>query len=524
MTPPKPTLGEADPSHVLLHFGSMTVFALATIAYPFVPEAIFAVALYLYLRHFFFGYRLRLWRAPARVSLALGAQKYRDATTRTWGDANWPLGVAPNGAVWLRREDLLQGLALVSEDLGWQNEATGVLMLGACLNQTGALVVQPLDAPPIVDRLTAITRPFGRDAELIDIDLAQPNRPILKITTSTIARTAASLNLGSDADTLLRLLLPVLSALGTLGHRNPLGALSVLDNPKNLKAFIDLKTADYDASIPGRASNPAPSDAVLNEVLAPIRALDPARMEAGRQALWKFGQELAKHARLSLTNGLDLTTMLHARALVCIRPNSPLIAALLFARMTEAMEEVEPGSHGLVHTAWSGLGGPKALEDYRAAALRAGALGSIALPDALLKAPPRPIGSKQGTRKDKEPPAEKLVKATVTALNRTCLLVTRYRAPRRPADHDPEDLPPPTANIVSKLKDCEFVLDLQLVVTDPEEQEPDPVKDTLVRKRKRLPLFRLDRRQMPGRQAKSANSVNRSRLPTRSSPPPQSDP
>ena len=94
MTPPKPTLGEADPSHVLLHFGSMTVFALATIAFPFVPEAIFAVALYLYLRHFFFGYRLRLWRAPARVSLALGAQKYRDATTRTWGDANWPLSYA----------------------------------------------------------------------------------------------------------------------------------------------------------------------------------------------------------------------------------------------------------------------------------------------------------------------------------------------------------------------------------------------------------------------------------------------
>ena len=133
-------MNDATPREVAWHFGIAAALSLSTVAAPFVPEAITVYAGYRYLRHFTYGWRT--WRAPARIPKHLGAQGYRDETTRRPGDATWPLGLGETGQVWLRREDLMQGLALYGDDPEWRVEAIGTLVFGACYNGHGAIVIQ----------------------------------------------------------------------------------------------------------------------------------------------------------------------------------------------------------------------------------------------------------------------------------------------------------------------------------------------------------------------------------------------
>jgi hypothetical protein len=63
------------------------------------------------------------------------------AATRRRGDASWPVGLAAAGQVWLRREDLVQGIGFYSDGPVWHEEAAANLVFGACLNRMGAIVV-----------------------------------------------------------------------------------------------------------------------------------------------------------------------------------------------------------------------------------------------------------------------------------------------------------------------------------------------------------------------------------------------
>lgn len=156
-------MNDDTPNEVAWHFGIATALSFSMIAAPFVPEAILAYAGYRFLRHFTYGWRS--WRAPGRVPHHLGRRGYRDETTRRRGDATWPVGLASTGQVWLRREDLVQGVAMEGDDTRWQAQAMTTLVFGACINRMGAIIVEesprPFPSPPSAARPIRNLEPSG---------------------------------------------------------------------------------------------------------------------------------------------------------------------------------------------------------------------------------------------------------------------------------------------------------------------------------------------------------------------------
>lgn len=440
-------MNDDTPKEVAWHFGIATALSVSLCAAPFVPEAILAYAGYHFLRHFTYGWRN--WRAPGRVPHHLGRRGYRDETTRRRGDATWPIGLAKTGQVWLRREDLVQGVAIEGDDPQWQTLAINNLVFGACINRMGAIVVQGIvrpvlenDANPndqeadqkeemLAQGFTELARPFGRDNEVYSIDLDAVPRPPLRITASTLAAAIADMRLGPEAETLHGALMPFIEMVAQRRKKNPLELYAAfvdavaLDRLVAGKYEIDLHevSADEITSADGAA---------LQAAINPIRAIPKTIRETGRIALAAHASEIAGLKSVSLTEGLELCSAISARGIVCIRPSSPLTTALVIARCVEALMDRKPGhaADNLIHVVYhEELSGTLARR-FRAAAVRAGAIGSLSLPA-------RPPGHiHKATRK-------------ITAV--------RIQGSAR----NPEGAIG-TAKVISTIKDCSFTLDIEM--------------------------------------------------------------
>ncbi|WP_244528701.1 hypothetical protein [Methylobacterium gossipiicola] len=338
---------------------------------------ILAYAGYRYLRHFTYGWRT--WRAPARIPLHLGRRGYRDATTRRRGDATWPVGLAATGQVWLRREDLVQGLSVFSEGPAWHTEIAANLVFGACLNRMGAIIVQSADADMMTDQLAEVARPFGRDGEIRAIDFQQAPRPPLLITTATLADAIADLRLGPEASAVNRALLPIIDMLASRYRKSSLDLYQALTDET---AFKRLLSGEYEIARKNVSADTASlaDGAAFRAVLKPLKEIPKDQRETGRKALVAHAGELAALTSMSLTSGLDLKKALLAGGLVCIRPSSPLTTALVIARCTEALASMAPGqaAHTLVHIVYPDVLSGVSAQRFREAAAKAGAIGSLA--------------------------------------------------------------------------------------------------------------------------------------------------
>ncbi|WP_430912201.1 hypothetical protein [Methylobacterium sp. sgz302541] len=440
-------MNDATPKEVATHFGIATALSFSAIAAPFVPETILAYAGYRYLRHFTYGWRT--WRAPARVPLHLGLRGYRDATTRRRGDASWPIGLAATGQVWLRREDLVQGLSLHSDDPEWHAQAIGILVFGACLNGMGAIIVQGADTPMLTDRIAEVAKPFGRDIEVESLSLEDAPRPPLRIATSTLAAAIADLRLGPEAVTLNQALLPILEMLATRYRKNPLALYEAFVDEGALKRLVDGKY-ELDGRTVSAEASASSEGAALGAVLEPLRKIPEEIREIGRKALMVHATELAGLLSVSLTDGFELRDALAAGGLVCIQSSSPLTTALVVARCIEALASEGPGEAGraLVHIAYPDALSGASAKRFRAAAVQAGAIGSLSFP---------------------AKPANHIYKAT----RKICAL--------RIDDHTGSDARTALAGkISSRMKECSFALDLQLPEA-PESPPPDAPTNTDIR-------------------------------------------
>ncbi|NGM38031.1 MULTISPECIES: hypothetical protein [Methylobacterium] len=424
-------MNDATPKEIATHFGIATALSFSAIAAPFVPETILAYAGYRYLRHFTYGWRT--WRAPARVPLHLGRRGYRDETTRRRGDASWPIGLAATGQVWLRREDLVQGLSINGDDPRWQEQAICSLALGACINRMGAIVVQSVKQPMLTGRLAEVARPYGRDNEIYSIDLQAVPRPPLRIAPSTLASAVTDLGLGPDAGAVNQALMPILEMLGARHQMNPLSLY---------EAFIDeaalgrLVNGEYE--IGGdevSAARLSSSDgAALRAAIKPLKELKDETRANGRKALAVHAREIAGLTSVSLSEGFELRSALSTGGLVCIRPSSALTTALVIARCVEALAEGKSGhaATALIHVVYpEALSGASARR-FRAAAMQAGAISSLSLPARS---------------------ANHVYKAT-----RNIGAVSIQEKPSAPAP----DGTPLGGKITSAIKECLFTLDIQL--------------------------------------------------------------
>ncbi|WP_066922532.1 hypothetical protein [Methylobacterium sp. CCH5-D2] len=428
-------MNDATPRDVATHFGIATVFSLSAVAAPFMPEVILAYAGYLYLRHFIYGWRT--WRAPARVPFHLGLRGYRDATTRRRGDASWPIGLAATGQVWLRREDLVQGLSLHSDDPEWQAQAIGTLVFGACLNGMGAIVVQSATDELLTDRIAAVAKPFGRDNEIETLDLTNAPQPPLRIATSTLRAAIADLHLGPEAIALNKALMPVLEMLATRYKQNPLVLYEAFVDEAALARLV-AGTYEIERNTVSADDNASADAAALREVLAPLQELSAENREIGRKALMAHAPELAGLVSLSLTQGFELRDAIAAGGLVCVRTSSPLTAALVVARCTEALASAPQGhaNRSLVHIAYPDELSGASAKRFRTAAAKSGAIGSLSLP---------------------AQPVSHIYKAT----RKICAL----RINGQPGGGDGSAV---AGKILSTIKECSFALDIRL----PEAPEP----------------------------------------------------
>ncbi|WP_298953038.1 hypothetical protein [uncultured Methylobacterium sp.] len=431
-------MNDATPREVAWHFGIAAALSLSTVAAPFVPEAITVYAGYRYLRHFTYGWRT--WRAPARIPKHLGAQGYRDETTRRPGDATWPLGLGETGQVWLRREDLMQGLALYGDDPEWRVEAIGTLVFGACYNGHGAIVIQNANDEMLTDQLIKIAAPFGRDLEVRAFNLIEAPQPPLRISTETITAAIADLGLGPEAIAVNAAMLPILRMLA---ERYGESLLKLYPTYLETEAFNKLLKGVYEFNGKDvKANDLSSSDAAaLKKVIEPLNELLDVEREKGRLALIGFAGELATLACVSLGSGVELRTALSAGALMCIRPYSTLSAALVIARCNEALTALAPerAGHTLVHIAYpDDLSGASA-QAFREAAVKAGAIGSLSFPKRA---------------------ASHVYKAT----RKLCALQIRSTKIRRVKETR-------SGRIVSALKDCPFVLDIQFPAAELDNRE-----------------------------------------------------
>ncbi|BCM87615.1 hypothetical protein [Methylobacterium indicum] len=443
-------MNDDTPKEVAWHFGIATALSFSLIAAPFVPEAILVYAGYRFLRHFTYGWRT--WRAPGRVPYHLGRRGYRDETTRRRGDATWPVGLATPGQVWLRREDLVQGVAIEGDDPRWQALAIGNLVFGACINRMGAIIVEgiPKSLPELAGRgvldpgpgavrkpemltrqIASVAQPFGRDQEVYSIDLDAVPRPPLRIEDSTLAAAIADLRLGPEAEALHAVLMPFVKEIATRFKKNPLELYASFVDEVALEHLVEGKY-EIDGHEVNAKEVESPEGAALRAAVQPIRDLPDDKREAGRKALAAHATEIASLKSVSLTEGFELRSAISARGIVCIRPSSPLTTALVIARCTEALIEGKPGhgSDNLIHVAYPGELSGKSARRFRAAAVKAGAIGTLSLPA-------RPPGH--------------LYKAVrkITAL--------RFQS-RAGAKNASEG----ASKIISALKDCPFVLDVEL--------------------------------------------------------------
>lgn len=431
-------MNDATPREVATHFGIAALLSLSAVAAPFVPEAIMLYAGYRYLRHFTYGWRT--WRAPARIPQHLGAQGYRDETTRRPGDATWPIGLAETGQVWLRREDIMQGLALYGDDPKWRVEAIGTLVFGTCYNGHGAIVIQDADDEMLTNQLIKIAAPFGRDLEIRAFNLIKAPQPPLRITTETITAAIPDLGLGPDAIAVNEAMLPILRMLAKRYREN---LLTLYPTYLDTEAFEKLVKGAYefrDKDV--KADDNSSSDAaVLRKVIEPLQELSDDTRKNGRLALIGFAGELATLNCISLETGVDLRTALSAGSLMCIRPYSTLTAALVIARCNEALTALAPerAGHALVHIAYPDELSGASAKAFRAAAVQAGAIGTLSFP-------------KRAT--------SHIYKAT----RKLCALQIRST---EVAGVDDER----GGRIVSTLKDCPFVLDIQFPAAELDNRE-----------------------------------------------------
>jgi hypothetical protein len=440
-------MNDDSPKEVATHFGIATALSLSLIAAPFVPEAILAYAGYRFLRHFTYGWRT--WRAPGRVPHHLGRRGYRDATTRRRGDATWPIGLAKTGQVWLRREDLVQGVSIEGDDPEWQALALNNLVFGACINRMGAIIVQGAAQPIVWDEddpddedpkeeeemlsqgFAEVARPFGRDNEVYSIDLNAVPQPPLRIAASTLAAAIADMRLGPEAEILHKELMPFVEMVAARYKKNPLELYAIFVDEAALDRLI---AGNYEIELYNVSADEHTSvDAVaFREAIKPIRALPKNIRETGRKALAALATEIAGLKSVSLTEGFELRYAISARGIVCIRPSSPLTTALVIARCTEVLTEGGPGhaADTLIHVVYhEELSGTSARR-FRAAAVKAGAIGSLSLPA--------------------RPPAH------VSKAARKITALRIQGSARNPNGSDG------TAKVISNIKDCSFVLDVDL--------------------------------------------------------------
>lgn len=440
-------MNDVSPKEVAWHFGIATALSVSLFAAPFVPEAILAYAGYRYLRHFTYGWRT--WRAPGRVPHHLGRRGYRDETTRRRGDATWPIGLAKTGQVWLRREDLVQGVAIEGDDPLLQAQAIGNLVFAACMNGMGAIIVEGIPQPVarnkgdpddgkaakkpemLTRQISQIAQPFGRDTEVYSIDLDAVPQPPLRVAPSTLTAAIADMRLGPEAEALHKELMPLALAIATRREKNPLEIYAAFLDEVALDRLIEGKyeieghevDAGEDASAEGAA---------LRKAIKPIQNLPDDKREAGRKALAAHAAEIAGLKSVSLTKGFELRSAISARGIVCIRPSSPLTTALVVARCVEALVEGKPNhaADTLIHVVYPAELSGKSARHFRAAAVQAGAIGSLSLPA-------RPPGH--------------IYKA-----------VRKITAVRIQARTGSRNGAAENAKVISTIKDCSFTVDIEM--------------------------------------------------------------
>lgn len=329
---------------------------------------------------------------------------------------------------------------------------TTVTIGGPLINRMGAIIVEGIPKPipkpvgrdradsdpdagekadMLTEQIAKVARPFGRDQEVYPIDLDAVPQPPLRIADTTLTAAIADLRLGPEAETLHGVLMPLAKEVGARRKKNPLEIYAAFLDEVALDRLVDGKYENdrHEFSADDLSS---PEGSSLRRAIRPIKTIPTDKRETGRKALAAHAAEIAGLKSVSLTEGFELRSAISARGIVCIRPSSPLTTALVIARCIEALIEGGPGhaADNLIHVDYprelSGISARR----FRAAAVKAGAIGSLSLPA--------------------RPPSH-IYKA-----------VRKIMALRLQGRPDSRDGVPKDAKVISAIKDCSFVLDVEL--------------------------------------------------------------
>ncbi len=373
---------DASPGAIAVHYATCSAFALSAAAAPFVPEAILAYAGIQYLRGFLYG--SRQWRAPARVPLHLGRRGYRDQTSRKRGAATWPLGQTDTAQVWLQTQDLAQGCAFISDDPTWHARIVEELIVGACLNSIGAVVVEDHRLPSQAPALARQAEAFGRAREFARLDLSSPLETPLRITPEAIGRALATLALPRGALALNAALAPILAAIGARHRKNALPLYAACQSEAAL-ARLASGAYEIDGHRIELASTSLSDAAALHTAFQPLADLPAGDREAARLQLEPFARDLATSSSLSLSDGIDLADLIASRRLAVITPGSPFLAALTLDLCTQALTALPAGEgvDALIHAGNPPGPGIDAEQAFLEAAAKARAIAGLSLPSNL---------------------------------------------------------------------------------------------------------------------------------------------
>lgn len=320
-----------DPNGVGRYYSRLAIAAFATVWAPFVPETLFAVALYRFLRTQI--YLTRNWTVSTRIPASLGKRGYFDATTKARGAATVPLGsnTGTHEQLWLNLDDLARRRSLIGASDALQTEDMLRMAFTQYLNGRSAVILSDCDHKDRTTRLQKIAMPFGRSHELFSIDCDDANTSISIAfsayrTVADTKQTADDLALVGDAFQLAASVLerPLTPALALhLSGMEPLEDL--------LKGRVS-----FNGRLVDLAGSDLSNHTLLVSQLSPIQAMSVDERTALSERLSEFFATYAGIACLNRQNPTSLNKVLSQGRTGVLTTSNPHLLSLLAVTLHDA--------------------------------------------------------------------------------------------------------------------------------------------------------------------------------------------
>ena len=164
-------------------FGLLAFAAILTCWAPFLPEAIFVIALTVLFKKY--NFKTKRWslpmRVPAYLSRWMPQRKVIDATTKKPGEANLYLGMDLESGeeVWVNTNDVNKHALMIGTTGSGKTEAIMGQLAGFQALGSGALIVDGKASANTFDSTYKICRSLGRDADLFVMDYLTGGKDII---------------------------------------------------------------------------------------------------------------------------------------------------------------------------------------------------------------------------------------------------------------------------------------------------------------------------------------------------------